>query len=305
LLLWQGEIALPASAIKAVQRLRCLVVFLQGQGITNAASWLQWRDSADAQAVLQGAQHLPADMIAALVWFLDLGRCDVPWVLKFARRVLGQAPAHGHIMLAIQEIAEAMGLSARALARRIAWHERLYRALDDVPEQRLAWWRCVKRTLQAQLTNPPSVKLQVQGVTETLPLSLAVHLRQGHPMLAIQLPRAFGAAPAWPNLTMVQLSQEGWGSGSSVRLRLQGEGVLSANLQLALAKRWKAAQLHPPVFERLSAVKWEVSCCWCDGLWNPSCMNSADVIEWGTDTALQVLEYVLAFQGMLGLEGGG
>ena len=304
LLLWQGEIALPA-AIKAVQRLRCLVMFLQGQGVTNAASWLQWRDSADAQAVLQGAQHLPADMIAALVWFLDLGRCDVPWVLKFARRVLGQAPAHGHIMLAIQEIAEAMGLSAKALAMRIAWHERLYQALDDGPEQRLAWWRCVKRTLQAQLTNPTSVKLQVQGVTEILPLSLAVHLRQGHPMLAIQLPRAFGAAPAWPNLTMVQLSQEGWGSGLNVRLRLQGEGVLSANLQLAIVKRWKAAQLHPPVFERLSAVKWEVSCCWCDGLWNPSCMSSADVIEWGTDTALQVLEHVLAFQGMLGLKGGG
>ncbi|WP_255439393.1 hypothetical protein [Comamonas sp. Z3] len=206
-LLWHGEIAQSACAIKAVQCLRSLVTFLETLGLTNAASWLQWRDSADAQAVLQGAQHLPADMIAALVWFLDLGRCDVPWVLKFARRVLGQAPAHGHIMLAIQEIAEAMGLSARALARRIAWHERLYRALDDGPEQRLAWWRCVKRTLQAQLTNPPSVKLQVQGVTETLPLSLAVHLRQGHPMLAIQLPRAFGAAPAWPNLTMVQLSQ--------------------------------------------------------------------------------------------------
>jgi hypothetical protein len=81
--------------------------------------------------------------------------------------------------------------------------------------------------------------------------------------------------------------------------------MLSANLQLAIAKRWKAAQLHPPVFERLSAVKWEVSCCWCDGLWNPSSMSSADVIEWGTDTALQVLEDVLAFQGMLGLEGGG
>lgn len=305
LLLWQGEITEAAVAIKAVQRLRSLMTFLQGQDVTDAASWLRWRDSADAQAVLQGTQHLPTDTINALLWRLSGGHCDVPWVLTFARRVLGQAPAHGHIMLAIHEIAEAMGLGAKALARRIAWHERLYQALDDVPEQRLAWWRCVKRTLQAQLTSATCVKLQVQGVTETLPLSLAVHLRQGHPMLAIQLPRAFGAAPPWPNLTMVQLSQEGWGSGLSLRLRLQGEGGLSANLQLAIAKRWKAAQLHPPVFERLSAVKWEVSCCWCDGLWSPSCMSSADVMDWGTDTALQVWEYVLAFQGMLGLEGGG
>ena len=68
---------------------------------------------------------------------------------------------HGHVMLAIQEMAEAMNLSAKALARRIAWHERLFQALGDVPEFRLAWWRCVKRTLQAQLTNVTSVKLQV------------------------------------------------------------------------------------------------------------------------------------------------
>lgn len=296
-LLWQGEIAPPASAIKAVQRLRCLVAFLQGQGITNAASWLQWRDTADAQAVLQSTQHLPTDTINALLWYLDSGRCDVPWVLVFGRRVLGQAPAHGHILLAVQEMAEAMSLSAKALARRIAWHERLFQALGDVPELRLAWWRCVKRTLQAQLTSATSVKLQVQSVTEALPLSLAVHLRQGQPMLTIQLPRAFGAAPAWPNLTMVQLRQEGWGSGLGLRLLLQGEGVLPAQLQLDIAKRWKAAQL--PVFERISALQWEVSCCWCDGLWKPSSMSEADVLDWAMDTALQVMEYVQLLKGML------
>lgn len=188
LLLWQAEITQQVVAIKAVQRLRRLVAFLQSQGITDAASWLQWRDSADAQAVVHGAPHQAPDTIHALLWHLDSGRCDVPWVLTFARRVLWQAPAHGHVMLAIQEMAEAMNLSAKALARRIAWHERLFQALGDVPELRLAWWRCVKRTLQAQLTNATSVKLQVQGVKEPLPLSLAVHLRQGQPMLTIQLP---------------------------------------------------------------------------------------------------------------------
>ncbi|WP_347647334.1 hypothetical protein [Comamonas thiooxydans] len=297
LLLWQGEIA-PPAAIKAVQRLRSLVAFLQSQGITDAASWLQWLDSSDAQAVIQSAQQAP-DTINALLWHLDSGRCDVPWVLMFARRVLGQVPAHGHIMLAIQEMAEAMNLSAKALARRMAWHERMFQALEDVPEFRLAWWRCVKRTLQAQLTNATTVKLQVQGVKERLPLSLAVHLRLGQPMLTIQLPRAFGAAPAWPNLTMVQLRQEGWGSGLKLRLLLRGEGVLPAQLQLGIAKRWKVAQLQQPVFERISAIQWEVSCCWCDGLWKPSSLDQAEVMAWATDTALQVMEYVQLLKGML------
>lgn len=298
LLLWQGEISQQVAALKAVQRLRSTVTFLQSQGITDAASWLQWRDSADAQAVVHGTPHQAPDTVHALLWHLDSGRCDVPWVLTFARRVLGQAPAHGHVMLAIQEMAEAMNLSAKALARRIAWHERLFQALGDVPELRLAWWRCMKRTLQAQLTNATSAKLQVQGVKEPMPLSLAVHLRQGQPMLTIQLPRAFGAAPAWPNLTMVQLRQEGWGPGLGLRLLLQGEGVLPAQLQLDIAKRWKAAQLQQPMFERISATKWEISCCWCDGLWKPSCMNLADVNDWATDTALQVMEYVLMLKGM-------
>ncbi len=296
-LLWQSEITQQTSAIKAVQRLRSIVAFLQSQGITDAASWLQWRDSADAQAVVHGAPHQAPDTVHALLWHLDSGRCDVPWVLMFAKRVLGQAPAHGHIMLAIQEMAEAMNLSAKALARRIAWHERLVQALGDVPELRLAWWRCMKRTLQTQLTNATSAKLQVQGVKE--PLSLAVHLRQGQPMLTIQLPRAFGAAPAWPNLTMVQLRQEGWGPGLGLRLLLQGEGALPAQLQLDIAKRWKAAQLQQPVFERISATKWEISCCWCDGLWKPLSLDHAEVTTWAIDTALQVLEYVLVLKGML------
>lgn len=287
LLLWQGETTQQAAVLKAVQRLRSLVAFLQSQGIADAARWLQWRDSADAQAVVHGAPHQAPETINALLWHLDSVRCDVPWVLMFAKRVLGQAPAHGHVMLAMQEMAEAMNLSAKALARRIAWHERLFQALGDVPEFRLAWWRCVKRTLQAQLTNATAVKLQVQGVKEPLPLSLAVHLRQGQPMLTIQLPRAFGAAPAWPNLTMVQLlGQEGWGPGLGLRLLLQGEGALPA-------------QLQPPVFERISATKWEISCCWCDGLWKPSNLDQAEASTWAIDTALQVMEYVLMLRGML------
>ncbi len=298
LLLWQGEITQQAAVLKAVQRLRHLVAFLQSQGITDASSWLQWRDSADAQAVVHGASHQAPDTVHALLWHLDSGRCDVPWVLMFARRVLGQAPAYGHAMLAIQEMAEAMNLSAKALARRIAWHERLFQALGDVPELRLAWWRCVKRTLQTQLTNATAAKLQVQGVKEPLPLSLAVHLRQGQPMLTIQLPRAFGAAPAWPNLTVVQLSQQGWGSGLGLRLLLQGEGVLPAQLQLEIAKRWKAAQLQQPVFERISATKWEISYFWCDGLWKPSNLDQAEVSTWAIDRALQVMEYVLMLRGM-------
>ena len=302
LLLWQGEITQQAAVLKAVQRLRSLVAFLQSQGIADAARWLQWRDSADAQAVVHGAPHQAPETINALLWHWDSVRCDVPWVLMFAKRVLGQAPAHGHVMLAMQEMAEAMNLSAKALARRIAWHERLFQALGDVPEFRLAWWRCVKRTLQVQLTNATAVKLQVQGVKEPLPLSLAVHLRQGQPMLTIQLPRAFGAAPAWPNLTMVQLGQEGWGPGLGLRLLLQGEGALPAQLQLEIAKRWKAAQLQPPVFERISATKWEISCCWCDGLWKPSNLDQAEVSTWAIDTALQVMEYVLMHQGDASLE---
>ena len=298
-LLWQGKITQQVAALKAVQRLRRLVAFLQSQGITDAASWLQWRDSADAQAVVHGASHQEPDTVNALLWHLDSVRCDVPWVLTFARRVLGQAPAYGHIMLAVQEMAEAMNLSAKALARRIAWHERQFQALDDAPALRLSWWQSVKRTLQAQLPSTTRVTLQVVSGIDALPLSLAMHLRKGQPTLTIQLPRAFGAAPAWPNLTLIQLQQQGWGIGLGLRLVLQGEGALPARLQLDIAKRWQAAQLQQPVFERISTTKWQVSCGWCDGLWKPSSMSTADVNDWATDTALQVLEYVLVLKGML------
>ena len=298
-LLWQGKITQQVAALKAVQRLRRLVAFLQSQGITDAASWLQWRDSADAQAVVHGASHQEPDTVNALLWHLDSVRCDVPWVLKFARRVLGQAPAHGHLMLAVQEMAEAMGLSAKALARRIAWHERQFQALDDAPTLRLYWWQGVKRTLKAQLHNATTVTLQVASGIDALPLSLAMHLRKGQPTLTVKLPRAFGAAPAWPNLTIIQLQQAGWGIGLGLGLVLQGEGTLSAQLQLEIARRWKAAQLQPPVFERISATKWQVSCGWCDGLWMPSSLEHAEVSSWATDTALQVLEYVLVLKGML------
>ena len=125
-----------------------------------------------------------------------------------------------------------------------------------------------------------------------------MHLRKGQPTLAIQLPRAFGAAPAWPNLTLIQVQQQGWGIGLGLRLVLQGEGVLPAQLQLDIAKRWQAAQLQQPVFERISASKWEISCCWCDGLWKPSDMSLVEVNDWAIDTALQVMEYVLMLKGM-------
>ena len=98
---------------------------------------------------------------------------------------------------------------------------------------------------------------------------------------------------------MVQLRQEGRTSGLRLCLLLQGEGVLPAQLQLDIAKRRKAAQLQPLVFDRISATKWEISCCWCDGLWKPSSMSTADVNDWATDTALQVMEYVQLLKGML------
>jgi hypothetical protein len=126
-----------------------------------------------------------------------------------------------------------------------------------------------------------------------------MHLRKGQPTLTIQLPRAFGAAPAWPNLTIIQLQQVGWGIGLGLCLVLQGEGALSAQLQLEIARRWKAAQLQPPVFERISATKWQVSCGWCDGLWMPSSLDQAKVSNWATDTALQVMEYVQLLRGLL------
>ena len=299
ILLWQGAVSQPEAARKAVRLLRGLTTFLQGQGISNAACWLQWREAVQVQSIAQEAREEPVETVRAVLWHLDHGRCDVPWVLKFARRVLGQAPAHGHLMLAVQEMAEAMGLSARALARRIAWHERQFQALDDAPTLRLYWWQGVKRTLKAQLHNATRVTLQVASGIDALPLSLAMHLRKGQPTLTVKLPRAFGAAPAWPNLTIIQLQQAGWGIGLGLGLVLQGEGTLSAQLQLEIARRWKAAQLQPPVFERISATKWQVSCGWCDGLWMPSSLEHAEVSSWATDTALQVLEYVLVLKGML------
>ena len=79
--------------------------------------------------------------------------------------------------------------------------------------------------------------LQVVSGIDALPLSLAMHLHKGQPTLTTQLPRAFGAAPAWPNLPLIQLQQQGWGIGLGLRLVLQGEGVFPARLQLDIAKR--------------------------------------------------------------------
>ena len=120
ILLWQGAVSQPEAARKAVRLLRGLTTFLQGQGISNAASWLQWREAVQVQSIAQEAREEPVETVRALLWHLDSVRCDVPWVLTFARRVLGQAPAYGHIMLAVQEMAEAMNLGAKTLARRIA-----------------------------------------------------------------------------------------------------------------------------------------------------------------------------------------
>ncbi len=119
-------------------------------------------------------------------------------------------------MLAVQEMAEAMGLSARALARRIAWHERQFQALDDAPPLRLYWWQGVKRTLKAQLHNATTVTLQVASGIDALPLSLAMHLRKGQPTLTVKLPRAFGAAPGLAQLdhhsaTASRLGASDWG----------------------------------------------------------------------------------------------
>ena len=77
---------------------------------------------------------------------------------------------------------------------------------------------------------------------------------------------------------------------------------MPAQLQLEIAKRWKVAQMQPPVFERFSATQWEISNCWCDGLWKSSSMSLADVSDWATDTALQIVEYVQLLKGMLGSE---
>lgn len=299
LLLWQGAVSAPEVASKAVRHLRGLATFLQMQGITDAASWLHWREVVPVQAVIQSASEHSPEAVHAVLWHLNHGRCDVPWVMRFAKRVLGQPPAHGHIMLAVQEMADAMSLSAQALARRIAWHERQFQALDDAPALRLSWWQSVKCTLQAQLPSATTVMLQVVCGKDALPLSLAMHLRKGQPTLTIQLPRAFGAAPAWPNLTLIQLQQQGWGIGLGLRLVLQGEGVLPAWLQLDIAKRWQAAQLQQPVFERISATKWQVSSCWCDGLWMPTSLSEAEVSTWAADTAWQVIGCVQLLKGML------
>lgn len=298
LLLWQGAVSNPEVACKAVRHLRGLATFLQSQGIVDAASWLHWREVVPVQVLVQDASEHSPEAVHAVLWHLNHGRCDVPWVMRFAKRVLGQAPAHGHIMLAVQEMADVMSLSAKALARRVAWHERQFQALDDAPALRLCWWQGVRRTLQAQLPCVTTVTLQVVSGIDALPLSLAMHLRKGQPTLTIQLPRAFGAAPAWPNLTIIQLQQQGWGIGLGLGLVLQGEGVLPAQLQLDIAKRWQAAQLQQPVFERISATKWQVRCDWCDGLWMPTNLSEAEVSTWAADTAWLVIEYVQLLKGM-------
>lgn len=80
---------------------------------------------------------------------------------------------------------------------------------------------------------------------------------------------------------------------------LRGEGVLPTQLQPGIAKRWKVAQLQQPVFARISATQWEISCCWCDGLWKPSGLSLVDVTDWAADTALPAMEYVQRLKSIL------
>lgn len=149
--------------------------------------------------------------------------------------VLGQAPRAWAHHAVIQEMAEAMNLSAKALASGIAWHERLYQALMTFLN---FGWRGggVEGTLQAQLTNAMSVKLQVQG-DGAFTAVIVRHLRQGQPMLTIQLPRASGAAPQWPNIDPgATAARRPVGTGAVAAV--QGEGI--ARSKVTTRQRWRA-----------------------------------------------------------------
>src|SRR5690606_1968439 len=71
LLLWQGAISEPEVACKAVRDLRELAKFLQSQGLTDAASWLHWREVMPVQAVVQSASEQAPETVHAVLWHLD------------------------------------------------------------------------------------------------------------------------------------------------------------------------------------------------------------------------------------------
>jgi hypothetical protein len=303
LMLWHADTTGVPEILQATAALRSLVLFVAGQGVATGEAWQAWCGSTQARIAIRKAEfQLPANFAEVLLWQLEACRYDVPWALAFARRVLGKAPAQGHMMLALQEIAEAMGLEAKVLARRVALHERLCHAIEDVPVLRLWWWRCVKRELRAQLLHATALQLQTRGLVEALPLSRAVHLRRGQPMLMVQLPSTLEAAPApssRPSLTTVCLRQDGWGPGLGLELLLQGEGLLLAKLQHAIAERFEAAHLHAPLFDRPAPNQWSISCAWCDGLWQPQGATLNEVKAWAQDAALKVLEHVEMLDGLL------
>lgn len=300
LLLWHGSAAEVPGILQATAALRSLVLFLHKQGITTGDAWQAWCGSAQALIAIR-KDPLLGNMAAVLLWQSETGRHDMPWVLSFARRVLGKACAQGHMLPALRKIAGAMELNTKALARRVAMHERLCHAIDDVPVLRLWWWRYVKRELRAQLPETVVMQLQVQGSIEAFPLGRAIHLRQGKPMLTVEMsidPRAAPAATE-PVLTQVHLRQIGWGPGLGLELLIQGEGVLPAKLQHAIAARFEAAQLYAPLFDRQGPCLWSISCAWCDGLWQPKGATVAEVKAWAQDAALKVLEHVETLIGML------
>ena len=300
LLLWHGSAAEVPGILQATAALRSLVLFLQKQGITTGDAWQAWCGSAQAVIAIR-KDPLLGNMAAVLLWQSETGRHDVPWVLAFARRVLGKASVQGHMLPALRKIASVMELSTKALARRVAMHERLCHAIDDVPVLRLWWWRCVKRELRAQLPQAVVVQLQVQGSIGALPLGRAIHLRQGKPMLTAELSIDRRAAPAAtvPVLTQMHLRQIGWGPGLGLELLMQGEGMLPATLQHAIAARFEATQLHAPLFDRLGSELWSISCAWCEGLWQPAGSTLAEMRAWARDAALTVLEHLAMLTDML------
>ncbi len=91
ILLWQGEVSEAGMARKAVRILRGLTVFLQGQGHYRCGQLVAMAGSCAGSVDCSKSQRGTRRTVRAVLWHLDHGRCNVPWVLKFARRVLGQA----------------------------------------------------------------------------------------------------------------------------------------------------------------------------------------------------------------------
>ena len=298
-LLWGVE------AQEHVRALHLLVWFMAAYDVTELGQWHAWMDTVGFEEALRESLETLGAGAVVLLWQAKSGRTDHAWVLRFARRALGNSVSEGSAMLAFRDAAEAMGVPQRVLAQQVAHWERAAMGVEDAPGLRVLWWQCVAEALQVHVAQETSTAASSDEWRVDLSPALALRYSEAGVMLE---PQARELQAHTPVVTALRLRQRSWAQRLGLWLEIQGEGRLSAAHQATIAERFEAAGHRAPQVRYASAngghqATWLATWQWDEAVWVPRDMPVADVKRWALDTALKATEHWLLMRGMVALAG--